>query len=175
MPGRRSTPVRSIILLQRAVYRSELRIELRADALNCGDDRNAMLLAIRQYSIAVAPDSLCSNGLLASTLAREPLSSGEFKRKHSRHPRTGTQPACRPSGFGFHGGRCRTAPNPKPHQRRSLSHGGIHSTKDERSGREAPDGCNTIQPCATAAGNPTPDTPGLPPAPPKFGVFTPTA
>jgi hypothetical protein len=33
MPGRRSTPVRSIILLQRAVYRSELRIELRADAL----------------------------------------------------------------------------------------------------------------------------------------------
>ena len=49
MPGRRSTPVRSIILLQRAVYRSELRIELRADALNCGDDRNAMLLAIRQY------------------------------------------------------------------------------------------------------------------------------
>jgi hypothetical protein len=45
MPGRRSTPVRSIILLQRAVYRSELRIELRADALNCGDDRNAMPLA----------------------------------------------------------------------------------------------------------------------------------
>ena len=88
-----------------------------------------MPLAIRQYSIAVAPDSLCSNGLLASTLAREPLSSGEFKRKHSRHhPRTGTQPACRPSGFGFHGG-------PKPHRRRSLSHGGIHSTKDERSGR----------------------------------------
>ena len=33
MPGRRSTPVGSIILLQRAVYRSELRIELRADAL----------------------------------------------------------------------------------------------------------------------------------------------
>jgi hypothetical protein len=46
MPGRRSTPVRSIILLQRAAYRSELRIELRADALNCGDGRNAMPLAI---------------------------------------------------------------------------------------------------------------------------------
>ena len=61
MPGRRSTPVGSIILLQRAVYRSELRIELRADAPNCGDDRNAMPLAIRQYSIEVAPDSLCSN------------------------------------------------------------------------------------------------------------------
>jgi hypothetical protein len=61
MPGRRSTPVRSIILLQRAIYRSELRVELRADALNCGDDRNAMPLAIRQYLIEVAPDSLCSN------------------------------------------------------------------------------------------------------------------
>jgi hypothetical protein len=39
MPGRRSTPVCSIILLQRAVYRSELGVELRADALNCCDDR----------------------------------------------------------------------------------------------------------------------------------------
>jgi hypothetical protein len=34
MPGRRSTPVRSIILLRRVVYRSELGVEL-----NGGDDR----------------------------------------------------------------------------------------------------------------------------------------
>jgi hypothetical protein len=39
MPGRRSTPVFPIILLQRAVYRSELGVELRADALNCRNDR----------------------------------------------------------------------------------------------------------------------------------------
>jgi hypothetical protein len=38
-PGRRSTPVCSIVLLQRAVYRSELGVELRANALNRGDDR----------------------------------------------------------------------------------------------------------------------------------------
>ena len=34
LPGRRSTPVRSIILLRRVVYRSELGVEL-----NGGDDR----------------------------------------------------------------------------------------------------------------------------------------
>ena len=39
MPGRRSTAVFSIILLQRDVYRSELGVELRADARNCSDDR----------------------------------------------------------------------------------------------------------------------------------------
>jgi hypothetical protein len=38
-PGRRSTPVCSIVLLQRAVYRSELGVELRANALNRGNDR----------------------------------------------------------------------------------------------------------------------------------------
>jgi hypothetical protein len=85
-PGRRSTPVCSIVPLQRAVYRSELGVELRANALNRGDDRkrdrsgNTRSRSRRIHRAGMLQRSSSSN------LALEPLSSGECKTLHSRHP-----------------------------------------------------------------------------------------
>src|ERR1700694_1609998 len=66
MPGRRSTPVRSIILLRRAVYPSEPVVEL-----NGGDDRDQT----RRNAPAGFHASISASLLI----------SGDFKRRHSRH------------------------------------------------------------------------------------------
>ena len=78
MPGRRSTPVCSIILPQRVVYRGELGVELRADALNCCDDRKRdtggdQAIFDRGRTGFIAQE--CSNGFHSPGL-RDPLNLG---------------------------------------------------------------------------------------------------
>ena len=70
MPGRLSTPVCSTILLQRAVYQSKLGFELRADALNRGDNRKRdpsrdQTILNRGRAGFIAQE--CANGLHPST------------------------------------------------------------------------------------------------------------
>ena len=70
-------------LFQRRIHRREFGVQLGSDAVDGSDDRDAMPQAIRQYSIAVAPDSIAKN-LESSCRIQKLLSTPRgFSRAHA--------------------------------------------------------------------------------------------